>query len=536
MKILIVDDKKSQYSKFVAALKRGHPDIEIRYAVSAIDAYEAFKLQKFDLIILDQWLKPDEQGGTNFLRMLSERSFGDTPQIIFVTAHYGKIPTTELLSIDVPIALFLEKDRAFQDTLLVATQLVMRRIDRTIRYDPKEIFGDAFINLILKEVNEILKREHGGYYGISQQRQIGTLIRSYINSVNMRSEWDVDDFLELSIFFAQSLCKVFEMPGDLVDILRRFLSIEEILYTIPHYRDHFFHQIKVFFLGFCIINVLNRNEHLKGSILEDRNGLKIWFMTSIFHDIGYPFENMRAWLDAFIEGVLRSPVDKERKPIIPIEFHWGSLLGRRFHAYHLERIVKRVCKLYGKDSPEVVSWMLSEMAALVVESPDHGLYSSLIVQNFLRYKVDDNEVDPMALAIALHNEQVARLVNRLIGPLTFEKDPLSFLLAYCDLAQDWGRIRPIGIRGSGYDSFGYPVFVGDNVFEPEPNKICVILRYDQKMTLADQKKWREDIYEKYIESTRSYWSASSSERSSVKFCIEYQMNSPDNQMLAQLLF
>ncbi|MBU0967301.1 MAG: response regulator [Proteobacteria bacterium] len=538
MKILIVDDHRTQYNRFVANLRKEHPDVEIRYAISAVEALEIFKSLKFDLIVLDQVMGGGEKDGTAFLNKLRDYSTGELPQIIFVTGHYDQIPTTELLSIDVPITLFLEKDRSFQETLLVATQLVMRRIDRTIRYDPKDLFGDAFSSLILQEANEILKKEHGGYYGITQQRQIGTLVRSYINSLNMRSEWDVDDVLELSIFFAQSMCKVFRVPEEMIGILRRFLSIEEILYTIPHYRDHFFHQIKVFFLGFCIINVLNRNECLRGSVLEDKNGLKIWFMTSIFHDIGYPFEKMRGWLDAFIEGVLRSPGDKKNsnKTIIPIEFHWGFLLGRRFHSYHLERVVKRICQLYGKDTPDVVAELLSEMAALVVESPDHGLYSSLIVQNFLRYNLNDNEVDPVALAIALHNDQVSRLVKRVVGPQSFDKDPISFLLAYCDLAQDWGRIRPLGMGKYGYGNLGYPVFVAKDIFEPESNMIRVTLRYKRQMTLQEQREWHENIYEKYIEPTRSCWAASSSSRPRVNFCIDYQIPSDDDKILAQLRF
>ena len=226
---------------------------------------------------------------------------------------------------------------------------------------------------------------------------------------------------------------------NLIEVLRRFLNLEEVLYTIPHYRDHFFHQIKVFLLGFCIINALNRHGHLRNTMLEGSNGMKLWFMTSVFHDIGYPFEKMAHWLDSFIEGTLRSPGDKERdKPLLPMEFHWGALLGKRFHAYHLERIAKKVCQLYDKDTPQFLAEILSEFTSFVVGKPDHGLYSSLVVQNFLRYAIADEEVDPVSIAIALHNNDVAKIITRVIGPQTFKRDPLILLACLLRLGPGLG--------------------------------------------------------------------------------------------------
>lgn len=153
------------------------------------------------------------------------------------------------------------------------------------------------------------------------------------------------------------------------------------------------------------------------------------------------------------------------------------------HAYHLERIAKKVCQLYDKDTPPILAEILSEFTSFLVGKPDHGLYSSLIVQNFLRYAIADEEVDPVA--IALHNDDVAKVITRSIGPLTFERDPLSFLLAFCDLSQDWGRIRPIEIDKSGYGRFGYPVYASENLFDADKNTICVILRYERQFSLQE---------------------------------------------------
>ena len=86
-----------------------------------------------------------EKNGTAFLRELGGRSAIRIPEIIFVTGNYDELPTAEILSIDMPIALFLEKDFSFPDSLLEPVQLVMRRIEGRMRYDPKDLFGDVFI-------------------------------------------------------------------------------------------------------------------------------------------------------------------------------------------------------------------------------------------------------------------------------------------------------------------------------------------------------------------------------------------------------
>jgi hypothetical protein len=262
--------------------------------------------------------------------------------------------------------------------------------------------------------------------------------------------------------------------------------------------------------------------------------MKLWFLASAFHDLGYPYEKMSRWLNDFIEGTLRSPGDTDLdKKIIPIDFHWGALLGKRFHSYHMDRVAKCVCKINGKDTPEVLAELLSEFMSLVVDKPDHGLYSSLIMQNYLRYRLSDDEVDPVSVAIALHNDDVARIVKSIIGQQTFEKDPLSFLLAFCDLAQDWGRFRPIRLSRSGYSKFGYPVYDSSSLFDEATNTIRVVLCYQRDFNIAERRDWTDNIYEKFIEPTRNTWRVGSHH---LNFCIDYCTTSSTDPILAHLTF
>lgn len=526
MRFLIVDDDQRSYTHFKINLIREQPDVQIDEAETALDAYDKLAAHGYDVLVLDEFLKNPHLGdrGSTLLRRLRQDPIKwPLPEIIFVTGHYDELPSAVIAETDIPIAVFIEKDDAFEDMLLVAAQLVTRRIDRAIRYTPTDLFSNEFLELIENITSDVIKNPRPGYYGDDQRMQIGTLIRSYVKSLRLRSAWNEDDVLELSIFLAQSLCKVFNLPDTLVQILRRFLYIEEILYTIPKYRDHFFHQIKVFLLGFCILNALNKRGCLDRD-LAGEDGMKLWFMTSAFHDIGYPFEKMDRWLTEFVEGTLRSPGDTEwDRTRVPVEFHWGDLLTRRYHSYHLQRIVRHICDLYRPQLMEnAEAELLAGLSAFVVEKPDHGLFSSLITQNFLRANINEHQVDQVGTAIALHNQDVARLVSGLIGQLTFQQDPLSFLLAYCDLAQDWGRIRPLARQPGADGSFGFPVFAGAPVYDEAEHVVRVVLRYPGRMDARARAEWEQKIYERYIQPLQKSWKASKA-RGDLRFCIEYRV-------------
>lgn len=521
MKLLIIDDRPDDYKEFANNLERAYPKIIIDYAISAQIAISNFFSFSPDIVILDQAMGGGENDGTAFLNWLSKQNL-PSPHlpIIFATAIHD-FPAWQVLDTGITISLFIQKGSSFTTMLLIGVQLLIRRVNGTTKYTPQGLFGEKFIKLINSECNLLERNEHLGYMTINQQRQISALIGSYIGSLERRSQWNDDDIMDLSIFLTEGLARVFDLPDKLIEVLRRFLNIEEILYTVPHYRDHFFHQVKVFLLGFCIINALNRANRLTGTQIAERNGIKLWFMASAFHDIGYPFEKMSRWLNTFMEGMLRNPMDISTEAIVPLSFPWGTMLGRKFHAYHLERLIRRVCKLYERETSDVFSVLLAEVMANTVTRADHGIFSSLILQNFLGGNVKDEEIEPATLSIALHNAEIAALVRNVIGPQTFQKDPLSFLLAYCDLAQDWGRTKPLGWGTGGYFKFGFPVFDSELVFNSNQNKVNVTLLYPASFPINDLSEWRTEVFYKHIRPTRDWWSIGSGGQDILRFSIEY---------------
>jgi DNA-binding NarL/FixJ family response regulator len=523
MRTLIADDDRTYYGGLESLVASELPEDTLAFAADGIAALSELKRAEaegrpYDLLILDEVMTESAAAyGSALLQKLSENALRTPPAIIYITGHYNEIPAAQIAGLGTLITLFLDKS-ADADALFRAVSLIRRQRSGGMGFQPSELFGDAFMSLVLEEVARILRQPHRGYYGqdpLAQQQRMGALIRSFLTTLQLRERWEADDVLEQSVFLVEGLCRIFSLPDALVELVRRFLNIEEVLYTIPRYRDHFFHQIKVFLLGFCIINALNRDRRLEGTCLSDENGMKLWFLASAFHDVGYPFEKMTAWLTRFIDGVLRTPDDRGgADAVIPLGLHWGALFGHGYHWHHLQRTAQYISDRYCPAPPDRCPRISAALAQHVAGRPDHGLYSCLILQNFLRLNLDDAQVEPVAAAVALHNTEVCELVRQRAGtPLSFDRDPLSFLLAYCDLAQDWGRVHLLsrGPRFSGglaYQEFDNPGGdAGRCTYDPATREVRVDLRYGRRLTVPEIDQWQQDVFQRQLQPCRNVWAA-----------------------------
>ena len=529
MNILIIDDmykKEEIFKNFNNLIYSINKDkYKIEYAIDALSGWRKLCKKKFDVIILDQEMGGGQKDGTSLLRKLEGKQ--DIPEIIFLTGKFNLIPATEILSINIAISFFIEKNEYAADMLYRAINLIEKKIDDGQTYHPNDLFGIRFLNLLKRDLKYTINTPISGYMSLDQQRQIGAIIRSYITSLEVRNYWKEDDIFQLTIFFIEALCGIFKIPSELVNVIRKFLDLEEILYSIPRYRDHFFHQVKVFLLGFCIINELNKRKLVIGHIFDNDNGMKIWFVTSVFHDIGYPFEKINIWLNSYFESVLRSPGDYADGDLIPVHIDWGSLLGKRYHSFHLNEISRIICSKYKeKDNIEIKNQVMAELLTkttkYVTEKPDHGIFSSIILQNFLRKKIRDFEIDDICIAVALHNEQITQIVREVLGePLKFENDSLSFMLAYCDLAQDWGRIQSLSPSLSEFIKYGYPIFSSEEIFDQDQMIITTKILFDRELSALEQNEWKHKVFTKYIQPIESRWKMSKTGDYHIHFSIKY---------------
>jgi len=87
------------------------------------------------------------------------------------------------------------------------------------------------------------------------------------------------------------------------DYKRREGTLQSIL---SDYRDHFIHSFHVFCLGYYILNQwrIDDNEIMPLDIIgtdKENLDLKKWFLTAIFHDVGYPAQKFEILVEDFFK-------------------------------------------------------------------------------------------------------------------------------------------------------------------------------------------------------------------------------------------
>lgn len=236
-----------------------------------------------------------------------------------------------------------------------------------------------------------------------------------------------------------------------------FLEIAELpLYNIfaergHPYRDHYLHQFQVFLLGLAIIDKLMGGKH--PSIEKFPNIDKQWLITSSFHDMAYPLQLYDVWAKEFFDKSLGIPnIGVSDLKSCFVDKSLLSTLGFLMNA---------LCEKHF-DGPLQGNWLHEEQALLlflydrITKLKHHCLLSSLFLLKQAQQHRPDllNELFvPASLAIALHHyNEVFRKTpreedevwknlpsKRKLRCLEFDKDPLTFLLIFCDCAQEWGR-------------------------------------------------------------------------------------------------
>jgi hypothetical protein len=241
----------------------------------------------------------------------------------------------------------------------------------------------------------------------------------------------------------------------------KFLRVAELpLYHIlalsrKPYRDHYLHQFQVFILGLCILDrLMERNQpDITTNPYIDRQ----WLITSSFHDMAYPLQLYEDWAKGFFEESLDIP--DLGKLDIKSYFVDRSLLSS------IGFIIDALCKQHF-DRQLKGNWLQEEKELIlffydrISKIKHHCILSSLYLLKQAQSEHPELLPDyfvPSALAIVLHHyDQVFRKLElppeeedtawknlrgakRVLSLLEFKTDPLTFLLMFCDSAQEWGR-------------------------------------------------------------------------------------------------
>ncbi len=263
----------------------------------------------------------------------------------------------------------------------------------------------------------------------------------------------------------------------MVELLSEFESNGSSL--LMKHRDHYSHSVYVFALGLAFYesNALYRSKFKSfyGFDPDDSNKqedhaaaccfLEYWGLTSLFHDIGYPFELPFEQVLSYYEvagkergkGTLYisyKDVDPLAKLGKEAREKFASIYGRTFDSIE-ELLAFGITDKLGRVYDFTEEYMLETIHNKPVAPDlfgyymDHAYFSALRLYHELELsigmdKLNEKHVDALT-AILLHNSMFKFAISfykdkdRCKEPLRMELHPLAYMLMLCDELQCWDR-------------------------------------------------------------------------------------------------
>lgn len=302
-----------------------------------------------------------------------------------------------------------------------------------------------------------------------------------------------DELIELtSNYLMKEVRDDYNIAADYVDNLwKNYLGLkypnpniqvkfEEIFLKEYGYREHFVHQFQVFLLGSYIIDKLCaiRKDTIKKFKDTFRTDIEIaWLAASTYHDFNYSTQKYQSWLIEYLNEVLRLESKKVKKELSKLNLE-GATIRENF-LLTSEKLLDIIINKY-VDKPEPIRDKLNLfLYEKIVSKRNHGLLGSLTLLKIYNdahkkssNKITKEGIDQAALAIALHDEKMWEFFcgckgylleekeckNKcekknncdpwdknlkyfeILDKISFNDEPLIYLLILCDSVQDEGRV------------------------------------------------------------------------------------------------
>ncbi|MBU1013300.1 MAG: hypothetical protein KKG99_09850 [Bacteroidetes bacterium] len=257
------------------------------------------------------------------------------------------------------------------------------------------------------------------------------------------------------------------------------IKFEEIFQKDKGYREHFVHQFQVFLLGSYIIDKLyeSRNEILES--FKKSYGVPIeigWLAASTYHDFNYSTQKYQTWLIEYLTEVLRFENEEVKGELSKLNL--DTAIVRESFLLTSEKLINIICKKYIEVNSSIKQKINLFLYETIVRKKNHGLLSSLTLMKIFnttknRKLISEKGIEQAALAIALHDEKMweffcgckGYLLEEkncekgcsikhncspwdkdlmecgILRTISFETDPLIYLLILCDSVQDEGRVE-----------------------------------------------------------------------------------------------
>ena len=327
------------------------------------------------------------------------------------------------------------------------------------------------------------EREKGVYFGTSlKPGQIPYNMQMDINRLCLEKSLETffdsgvaEDAYAVYYCFLEIFVGQYGRSKKMIELLSEYEQNGSSL--LMKHRDHYSHSVYVFALGLAIYET---NENYRNSFREyyhlqsvkDNEAancfLEYWGLSSLFHDIGYPFELPFEQVLSYFEVNNQrrgkgSPFlayhNMETLTVLSDEAkeHFSKMYGRDF-ATSVELIAHNITLMLGREYGFTEEYLLQVLNQKPTEPDrfgyfmDHAFFSAVRLYGELAAILGPKaltklHVDALS-AIILHNSLYKFAIAfykdkdaaKRKGPLKASQSPLAWLLMLCDELQCWNRI------------------------------------------------------------------------------------------------
>ena len=308
------------------------------------------------------------------------------------------------------------------------------------------------------------------------------------------------------------------------------------------HRDHYVHSVYVFLIGLAIYesNEIYKKQYKKYYNLTDEkfaahHFLKYWGLTSLFHDIGYPFELPFEQVASYFEV---AGDDRKNRPYVAYRSLDDYIKIDDKTSKKILNLYENKCEYSFSSTNEMFARLLSDKLSSIYDVSferikdvlnrkptepnsfghfmDHAYFSSLLLFKKLfeelNYNIDKETLDALT-AILMHNSLYKFSIadyknkNKINIPFKCELHPLAYLLMLCDELQCYDRtaygrnskieLHPMDCNFEFYNNIIYATYLFD---KNESNKIKKFEKDISEWINSEPNKANEELHKNWDES------------------------------------
>lgn len=277
-----------------------------------------------------------------------------------------------------------------------------------------------------------------------------------------------EDAFDVYFCYLEMFVGDYEKTRRMIELLSEFEANGSGL--LMKHRDHYAHSVYVFILGLAIYesNIIYRETYKKYYGFTDEQEaachyLQYWGLTSLFHDIGYPFELPFEQVESYFEI---AGDKREERPFLAYQALDSFITINENEKASLKKVLgdgkysttnELFAHVLAEKLGEAYHFSEEQMLTYLAEKPtkpekfnyfmDHAYFSATVLFKKLfgemNCELKTEHLDSLT-AILMHNSLykfcIADYKNEGNKPFKAELHPLAYMLMLCDELQCWDRI------------------------------------------------------------------------------------------------